>query len=537
MAGAAGRIEQARRRGAGESPRGSGFASRRRLERPAIRNPMTWPAADVDRPPTASGRPLRIRAGRVLVAAGKAALGPTEIAADSSGRIDAITAIETTDLTPEERRLLLMPALADGHDHGRGLRSLACDVADQPLETWLTELARQPRLDPYTNAAVAFARLAESGVCCVNHCHNTQDGSALLAEAEAVSQAARDVGIRVGFGWPFFDRNPTVYGDIDNLLDRLPEPLRASVAQRAIGMRSCAENFRLIDKAARFEHSLFQLQYHPVAPQWARHDTLAAIARASAETGRRVHVHLLETEAQRAWADREYATGLLPFLDGIGLLSSRLTVAHAVWLRPEECRLLAARGVSVSVNMSSNMRLRSGCPPVETLRACGVNLALGLDGMSLDDDDDMLREMRLLKFGLAQGVRSDPPRDIELALDALWSSGRRSILGEDGGGRIEIGAPADLLALDFARLSADCVADDPDVAALVVGRAQKRHVTDLYVSGRRVVEHGRSARVDLPAIEADLLADARQARAASPPDDRTITQLRDAIAAHYRSAT
>ncbi len=476
-----------------------------------------------------------IRVGRILFAADAPPLGPSDIAVDEAGRIAAITPAQLEDLTPDEAHTLLMPALANGHDHGRGLRTLACDIPDQPLETWLPELARTPLLDPYTNAAVAFARLAESGVCCVNHCHNTQDGSALLAEAEAVSQAARDVGIRVAFGWPFFDRNPIVYDGMDGLLKRLPEPLRASVAQRAIGMRSCVENFRLMDEAARFEHPLFQLHYHPVAPQWAQHETLAAIARASAETGRRVHIHLLETEAQRAWADWGYEDGLLPFLDSLGLLSPRLTVAHAVWLRPEDCALLATRGVSVSVNMSSNMRLRSGCPPVETLHACGVNIALGLDGMSLDDDEDMLREMRLLKFGLAQGLASDPPQSITLALDALVASGRRSILGADGGGRIEIGAPADLLALDFAGLSADCVSDTPDVATLLVGRAQKRHVTALYVAGRKIVANGDCTSVDLPDLEARLLVGARQARTASPLDEATITILRDAIAAHYRA--
>ena len=53
------------------------------------------------------------------------------------------------------------------------------------------------------------------------------------------------------------------------------------------------------------------------------------------------------------------------FLDDIGLLSPRLTVAHGVLhLTDEECALMAERGVTVAVNTACNLRLRSGVAPV-----------------------------------------------------------------------------------------------------------------------------------------------------------------------------
>jgi cytosine/adenosine deaminase-related metal-dependent hydrolase len=101
--------------------------------------------------------------------------------------------------------LLAMPALANAHDHGRGLRTLAHGTADAPLELWLPELARQPRLDPYLNAALAFARMATGGICATNHCHNTQDSARLLEEATAVSRAAATSA----FGWHSLSRSRT----------------------------------------------------------------------------------------------------------------------------------------------------------------------------------------------------------------------------------------------------------------------------------------------------------------------------------------
>ena len=59
------------------------------------------------------------------------------------------------------------------------------------------------------------------------------------------------------------------------------------------------------------------------------------------------------------------------FLDDIGLLSPRLTVAHGVHLADEECALMAERGVTVAVNTACNLRLRSGVAPVGRFSVLG----------------------------------------------------------------------------------------------------------------------------------------------------------------------
>jgi len=476
-----------------------------------------------------------LRVGRVLPSATAALLGPTQVDIGDDGRIAAIRPVAEGDVSPDEARLMLTPALCNAHDHGRGLSTLAFGAVDQALETWLPDLARQPKIDPYLNAAVAFARLAESGVGAVNHCHNTQDGAALLAEAEAVSRAARDVGIAVAFAWPFFDRNPFVYGALAGMIDQLPAAYRDAVAGRSGGFRTCAQNMALIEQATAFEHARFKIQYHPVAPQWAQDETLAAIAEASTRDGRRIHIHLLETERQREWADRHYPEGFLAFLDRIGLLSPRLTVAHAVWLRADECALLADRGVTVSINLSSNLRLRSGLPPLGALLSAQTPVALGLDGMSLDDDQDMLRELRLVQNSFARPAKNHPSIDPTLILDGALRIGRRTILGDDGGGHIAVGAPADLLALDFAALASDDITGAPDAMALLLGRAQRRHVVRLIVAGREIVADGRCRTVDLPALESALIEQARLAYRTSPPDMALIRGIQSAVGAYYEA--
>ena len=61
--------------------------------------------------------------------------------------------------------------------------------------------------------------------------------------------------------------------------------------------------------AAAVESPTFSVQFGPNGPQWCSDALLAAIAERSRETGRRVHMHLLETRYQRAFADRVYPEG------------------------------------------------------------------------------------------------------------------------------------------------------------------------------------------------------------------------------------
>jgi len=438
------------------------------------------------------------------------------------GRVVSRDSLPAGHATPHA---LALPALANAHDHGRGLRTLAFGAEDQALETWMAQLAFEPRVDPYLRAATAFARMAESGIAATNHCHNTQDGRALLHEARGVARAADDVGLHVAFAVPFMHRNGVVLGPLEPLLQHLPAHDHDRTRQQRIASRTPAENFALVEQITALESDRFHVQYGPIAPQWVDDATLAAIARASADTGRRVHMHLYETASQRAWCEAHYPGGLLPHLDAIGLLSPRLTVAHAVWLDDADCELLAQRGVTVSVNVSSNLRLRSGLAPWQRYLRAGVRLAIGLDGMSLDDDDDMLRELRL-GWHQAKTLAGGEALNLAQWFDMASVHGRSSIT--------DAAAGDDLLVLATQRFTQDRLQPDrPALLTLALARATRADVTHLLVGGRTVVADGRCVTVDRPGLEAELLDQARAAWQSQPPDTAAIDRLHHALCCHH----
>ena len=476
---------------------------------------------------TASNDSWSLDVGAVLSAPGSAAASGPATLRVTSGRIAAI------DPAPGAApSTLALAAFANAHDHGRGLRTLAFGAIDDALESWIPTLGREPKVSAYHRAAVAFARMAEGGIAATNHSHGYQDEGKAFDEASGVARAAHDVGVRVAFAAPFMDRNRLAYGDEEVFLSTLAPALRPAIRARRRKMGSVGDFLKFVDELAALESSMFSVQYCPVGAQWVSDASLEAIAEASAASGRRIHMHLLETRYQREWADHAYPSGMLKAFDALGLLSPRLSVAHGVHLRPDECELLAERGVAVSVNTASNFRLRSGIAPVSDLVAANTPFGLGLDNQALEDDDDFLREMRLCwlnhrGFGLTDVLSA------ERLFRAAQREGRFAVLGEDGGGRLAVGAPADILTLDYAAMTRDVLSPKQDVVVNLLQRATRRHIKDLIVAGRHIVADGRCVSVDLPALEAELSAQARTAWSANPPDDGATAAMRGAVRRYY----
>lgn len=445
---------------------------------------------------------------------------------------DAIASI--SDHQASGPRRLVIPGLVNAHDHARPMSPTSFGAAARPLETWLLRLAAMPATDPYLAALAAFGRAARAG-CVSIMAHYTRLHGPMPApdEAALVAKAAGDIGVRATFALAMRDRNPLVYGNGASVLAEMSPPAEAEI-DKLFGQVALpfGEQIALAEAcAAAAQNPMFTVQYGPAGVQWCSNALLEAVADASARTGRRVHMHLLETQSQRAFADANYSQGVVQYLKDIGLLSPRLTLAHCVHARPAELELIAQSGATIVTNFSSNLHLRSGIAPIAEAIARGCRVAIGIDASALDEDDDALREMRLGHFAHG-GFGFGPTVGRETFLMSTVGHGRHAN-GVPGSGALMAGEAADMVVLDLDRLDRDAIMP-VDPLDYLFARANASHITEVVVAGRSIVRDGRLLHVDLEAVHEELRARYRRDMPGKAGFLAAWPQIETAVSRYFR---
>jgi cytosine/adenosine deaminase-related metal-dependent hydrolase len=408
---------------------------------------------------------------------------------------------------------VLLPAFVNSHDHGRGLGTASLGIEDDILEKWLIGLWSQPVIDPYLAAAYDGVRLLRSGVTLTAHSHNPRAWGAQQSEGDATIRGYRDAGIRVAFHPVIVDQNRLIYAaspeEESAYIDALPADQQSAAREMARPPISHDDYFAQCDALYAAHHAAtdhtVHVQVSPAGGQWCSDELIVRSVDWAKTHTTRVQMHMLETHRQRDYAFRKWSKSFIRHLDDIGALGPWLTLAHMVWVEPDDLPLLAERGVSIAHNPSSNLRLRSGIAPLSEMLQAGVTVGIGLDGHALDDDQDYLREMRLA-WTLAN-MRANQPRpsaspvDAALVLHAGTAGGAATTFGTAVSlGRLVAGALADLVVINTRFAALDLSLRLKHLSADVLHLATREHVRHVMCNGDWVVRGGCSVRLDEAAL-------------------------------------
>lgn len=401
-----------------------------------------------------------------------------------------------------------LPGLVNAHHHV-GLTPFQLGIPDLPLERWALARMAARDVDPYLDTLVSAFEMISSGVTTVQHIVDTVEGGPdeIAARLREIARAYDDAGMRASICYGMADQNLlSISGDaafLSGLPGDLAGALRAMCARVDTRTEACLAVFdALRDVVAG--HPRLAAQLAAANLHWCSDDLLAAIGEASARHGACVHIHLLETGSQRRYARERAPDGAPAYLARLGLAGPALTLGHGTWLSPPEIEALAAAGTNVCINCSSNLRLRSGTAPLAALERHGVNTAIGIDEAGLNDDRDMMLEMRLV-HAMAHDRERDPNGGgAGRVLRMATSGGARTTPFSARIGRLAPGKRADILLLDRAQLASTWLDADQPVADVVLRRATRRSVRMALCEGRPIWRNGRSPLLDRDAALAEL---------------------------------
>jgi putative selenium metabolism protein SsnA len=226
--------------------------------------------------------------------------------------------------------------------------------------------------------------------------------------------------------------------------------------------------------------------------------TLEACADAARDTGAGLHVHVAEDEADEADSVGRFGRRVVDRLAAAGALDGRSLLAHGVHLDAAEVALVRSAGATIAHNARSNMNNAVGRAPLALL---GERVALGTDGIGAD----LFEEARAAYLRLREDDVTTAPG---WALRRLAEGARvaAEAFGEPLLGRIEPGAPADIVVLDHR---AATPLEEATLAAHWLFGLSSAAVRDVLVGGELVVAGRRLTRVDGEHVAADARTAAR----------------------------
>lgn len=388
---------------------------------------------------------------------------------------------------------LILPGFTDAHDHGRGVSPTGYGVADRPLELWLQDLWKIPAVSHYTAAYYDGIQLASSGVTTVLHSHNPNDFGRLYEEVIDGAKGYNDAGIRCIMCPLYIDQNKGVYAERDEFIKSLPEDIGAafgnSIHDKLFTIDEYLELIDALRKALQNEISegLVELQLHPNGGQWCSDEALLRMKEYALAHDMKIHMHLLETKYQAIYAQKTWGCSFIEHYEKIGFLGPWLSCAHIIWITEKDQQLLQKYGVLSVNNPSSNIRLRSGIFPLRGMAEKEALVGLGLDGCAFDDDQDYLREMRIVFYNMEQvGMGSMIEHTIPLKMATVWGS--RITDGRLSPGSLTPGADADFVCISMEELRRPYADDFTDVMDLLLHRGRRETVAMTFVKGRRIYD-------------------------------------------------
>lgn len=438
-------------------------------------------------------------------------------------------------------RFAVLPGLINAHHHSSGATVLQQGIADQPLEAWLLGLGLCRPLDAELATLLSAARLLRSGITSVVEVHSGRGTAEAYEERARRALAAYDkAGLRVAFAAGLTTQSFLVHGpgEDERFIAGLPAALRGFARSYLPPPGSLDEDdyFGVMEDLLHSyrAHPRIEVWYAPPGPPYVSDACLIRSAEAAERHDTSLQTHVAESLYEKLYGPRTYGGPVVFHLQTLGLLGPRASLAHGVWLSEPEIALLAESGAAVVLNPSSNLRLSAGIAPLNALLASGATVALGMDGTTLNDDEDFFTEMRLaLRLNRAPGFEGGAPTPAQIF--RLATAGGARLLRKEGRlGAIAPGRAADLVLLDLTRPTWPWVAPETNPRDLLLLRAGAGDVDSVLIGGELVLSQGRPTRFDLEEVGREAAA---RLRAAPYPAERArlLAELLPHLEAHYRA--
>jgi cytosine/adenosine deaminase-related metal-dependent hydrolase len=253
------------------------------------------------------------------------------------------------------------------------------------------------------------------------------------------------------------------------------------------------------------DHPLVTPAVGPHAPETSTPEMLRESVALALEYGAPVLTHIAETTVGVQESQNLYGMSPIEVLEAHGVLEARVLAAHCVHITEQERAIMAAQGVGVAHNPTSNLKLASGLPDVAGMLESGLTVSIGTDGQASNNDQDMFEELRLAAL-LPKGLTLDPtavPARQAFAMATI--EGAKALGLEQLVGSLEVGKRADIAILNLEAMHNVPRFDlSPDNTYSQLVYAAKAHdIQHVMIDGRWVMRDRELLTLDEAQVRAE----------------------------------
>ena len=349
---------------------------------------------------------------------------------------------------------LLMPGLVNTHTHSpmTVLRNIGSDLT---LQQWLFGeiIPRECNLTPdnvYYGSMAAQMEMMRSGTTCF--CD-------MYEPFEMLTKATIDSGMRANIC------TAGLHNDWSTGEKKTYETFEKST--RLFKQYSCHDRLNIF-----FEmHSVYLY----------RQEWLWRIVENAKKFNTGIHMHLHETEKEIS-DFMELNNGMRPteFLESIGAFDVKTVAAHCTHMNDCDIQILKKHDVNVAVNMTSNLKLGSGIPPLTKFLEAGINVTLGTDGCASNNNLNMFEEIHLAAL-LYKGLYKDPTLvKAHEVVNMATVNGAKALTSKPCGA-IKEGCLADMILVDLSAIHLNPI---NDINALICYCMQGSDVDTVIINGK-----------------------------------------------------
>ncbi len=347
------------------------------------------------------------------------------------GKASSMKKIHTAERTISGKKFLVLPGLIDSHTHI--FQSLLRGLGDNmPVNEWgeksVSPMAKLMTRDEFYWAAK------------LNALEMIKSGTTAFADSHFVhfDKQAMD-GIADG----------TLESGLSAKLVRSTQSsFRGYTEDISMAKR---ETKRLYDKYNGQGAGRITIAPEVVSPLRAEDEFILAIKELADDLGNGMCMHIAETLDRYKEMKSRSGFGEIGYLEKLGVLDSSLLMAHCIWVPPNEIVSIQKAGAKVAHNAISNSFLADGIANVPFMRALGITVAIGCDGASSNNDQDMIKAMKICALMHKVNTLNASILTAEDVLEMITVDGAKALLMEAQIGSIEIGKRADLTVVDLEK--------------------------------------------------------------------------------------